>query len=85
MGMVINGVSTRKVRAVVEELRGTEFSKSTVSEFCIGKNMLNQKKPTKRSNRQHNKCPIKKIESYQRDFTHVIELDPCCCLNENSF
>jgi len=32
--MVINGVSTRKVRAVVEELCGTEFSRSTVSELC---------------------------------------------------
>lgn len=34
MEMVVNGVSTRKVRAVVEELCGTEFSKSTVSELC---------------------------------------------------
>lgn len=34
MEMVINGVSTRKVRAVVEELCGTEFSKSTVSDLC---------------------------------------------------
>lgn len=34
--MVVNGVSTRKVRAVVEELCGTEFSKSTVSELCKG-------------------------------------------------
>jgi transposase-like protein len=33
MEMVINGVSTRKVRAVVKELCGTEFSKSTVSEL----------------------------------------------------
>ncbi|HAF71199.1 MAG: Transposase mutator type [Acetothermia bacterium 64_32] len=32
--MVINGVSTRKVRAIVEELCGTEFSRSTVSELC---------------------------------------------------
>lgn len=32
--MVVNGVSTRKVRAVVEELCGTEFSKSTVSSLC---------------------------------------------------
>ena len=32
--MVVNGVSTRKVRAVVEELCGTEFSRSTVSELC---------------------------------------------------
>lgn len=34
MEMVVNGVSTRKVRAVVEELCGTEFSRSTVSELC---------------------------------------------------
>ncbi|RDV80168.1 IS256 family transposase, partial [Ammonifex thiophilus] len=34
MEMVVNGVSTRKVRAVVKELCGTEFSKSTVSELC---------------------------------------------------
>lgn len=34
--MVVNGVSTRKVRAIVEELRGTEFSRSTVSELCKG-------------------------------------------------
>lgn len=33
MEMVINGVSTRKVRCVTEELCGTEFSKSTVSEL----------------------------------------------------
>jgi transposase-like protein len=32
--MVVNGVSTRKVRAVVQELCGTEFSRSTVSELC---------------------------------------------------
>lgn len=32
--MVVNGVSTRKVRAVVDELCGTEFSKSTVSSLC---------------------------------------------------
>ncbi len=34
MEMVINGVSTRKVRAIVEELCGTELSKSTVSALC---------------------------------------------------
>jgi len=34
MEMVVNGVSTRKVRAVVEELCGAEFSRSTVSELC---------------------------------------------------
>ncbi len=34
--MVVNGVSTRKVRAVVQELCGTEFSHSTVSELCKG-------------------------------------------------
>jgi transposase-like protein len=32
--MVINGVSTRKVRRVVEELCGLEVSKSTVSRLC---------------------------------------------------
>jgi transposase-like protein len=32
--MVINGVSTRKVENVVEELCGATFSKSTVSELC---------------------------------------------------
>jgi transposase-like protein len=34
MEMVVNGVSTRKVAKVTEELCGTEFSKSTVSELC---------------------------------------------------
>lgn len=34
MEMVIQGVSTRKVTNVVEELCGTGFSKSTVSELC---------------------------------------------------
>ncbi|WP_028988449.1 IS256 family transposase [Thermicanus aegyptius] len=34
MEMVINGVSTRKVAAITEELCGEEFSKSTVSELC---------------------------------------------------
>jgi len=34
MEMVIQGVSTRKVTKVVEELCGTSFSKSTVSELC---------------------------------------------------
>lgn len=33
--MVINGVSTRKMAAITEELCGEEFSKSTVSELCI--------------------------------------------------
>ena len=32
--MVINGVSTRKVSAVVEQLCGKSFSKSTVSQLC---------------------------------------------------
>lgn len=32
--MVINGVSTRKVSCVVEELCGKSFSKSTVSQLC---------------------------------------------------
>lgn len=34
MEMVVNGVSTRKVSAITEELCGVEFSKSTVSELC---------------------------------------------------
>ena len=34
MEMVVNGVSTRKVAKVTEELCGTEFSKTTVSELC---------------------------------------------------
>jgi len=34
--MVVNVVSTRKVRAVVEELCSTEFSKYTVSALCKG-------------------------------------------------
>ena len=34
MEMVINGVSTRKVSLITEELCGAQFSKSTVSELC---------------------------------------------------
>ena len=34
MEMVINGVSTRKVKEVTEELCGESFSKSTVSNLC---------------------------------------------------
>lgn len=34
MEMVINGVSTRKVTQITEELCGKDFSKSTVSELC---------------------------------------------------
>jgi len=34
MEMVVNGVSTRKISAITEELCGTEFSKSTVSGLC---------------------------------------------------
>lgn len=34
MELVVHGVSTRKVAKVTEELCGTEFSKSTVSELC---------------------------------------------------
>ena len=34
MEMVINGVSTRKVSNITEELCGTQFSASTVSELC---------------------------------------------------
>ena len=34
MEMVVNGVSTRKVSQITEELCGAEFSKSTVSDLC---------------------------------------------------
>ena len=34
MEMVLNGVSTRKVAAITEELCGTRFSRSTVSHLC---------------------------------------------------
>ena len=34
MEMVVSGVSTRKVAKITEELCGTEFSRSTVSELC---------------------------------------------------
>lgn len=34
MEMVVNGVSTRKVSNITEELCGAEFSKSTVSNLC---------------------------------------------------
>jgi putative transposase len=34
MEMVVNGVSTRKVSAITEELCGASFSKSTVSALC---------------------------------------------------
>ena len=34
MEMVINGVSTRKITLITEELCGAQFSKSTVSELC---------------------------------------------------
>jgi len=36
MEMVVNGVSTRKVSAITEELCGASFSKSTVSQLCTG-------------------------------------------------
>lgn len=36
MEMVVNGVSTRKVTAITEELCGASFSKSTVSSLCSG-------------------------------------------------
>lgn len=36
MEMVVQGVATRKVEKVTEELCGTRFSKSTVSELCKG-------------------------------------------------
>ncbi|TGA95347.1 IS256 family transposase [Sporolactobacillus shoreae] len=34
MEMVINGVSTRRVSQITEELCGTDFSKTTVSDLC---------------------------------------------------
>jgi putative transposase len=34
MEMVVNGVSTRKVQLITEELCGVDFSKSTVSALC---------------------------------------------------
>ena len=36
MEMVVNGVSTRKVAQITEELCGKAFSKSTVSDLCKG-------------------------------------------------
>lgn len=36
MEMVVNGVSTRKVSAITEELCGASFSKATVSALCAG-------------------------------------------------
>ena len=36
MERVVQGVSTRKVSAITEELCGARFSKSTVSELCAG-------------------------------------------------
>jgi putative transposase len=36
MEMVVNGVSTRKVARITEELCGTAFAKSTVSDLCKG-------------------------------------------------
>lgn len=36
MEMVVNGVSTRKVTHITEELCGVSFSKSTVSSLCSG-------------------------------------------------
>lgn len=36
MEMVVNGVSTRKVTNITEELCGVSFSKSTVSQLCTG-------------------------------------------------
>lgn len=35
MEMVVNGVSTRKVTRITEELCGASFSKSTVSQLCM--------------------------------------------------
>jgi transposase-like protein len=42
MEMVVNGVSTRKVARITEELCGTSFAKSTVSDLCKGLDPLVQ-------------------------------------------
>jgi transposase-like protein len=42
MEMVVNGVSTRKVARITEELCGTGFAKSTVSDLCKGLDPLVQ-------------------------------------------
>ncbi len=42
MEMVVNGVSTRKVAQITEELCGKEFAKSTVSDLCKGLDPLVQ-------------------------------------------
>lgn len=39
MEMVLNGVSTRKVARITEELCGTRFSRSTVSQLCTALDM----------------------------------------------
>jgi len=36
MEMVVNGVSSRKVTKITEDLCGASFSKSTVSQLCTG-------------------------------------------------
>ena len=40
MEMVVNGVSTRKVAQITEELCGKAFSKSTVSDRCQGRDPM---------------------------------------------
>ncbi|HEY7123782.1 MAG TPA: IS256 family transposase [Ktedonobacterales bacterium] len=42
MEMVVNGVSTRKVAQITEDLCGKEFAKSTVSDLCKGLDPLVQ-------------------------------------------
>lgn len=42
MEMVVNGVSSRKVARITEELCGTSFAKSTVSDLCKGLDPLVQ-------------------------------------------
>jgi putative transposase len=42
MEMVVNGVSTRKVARITDELCGTSFAKSTVSDLCKGLDPLVQ-------------------------------------------
>lgn len=56
MEMVVNGVSTRKVTQVTEELCGTEFSKSTVSNLCMQKRVTNRAIPRVISTLKAQKC-----------------------------
>jgi putative transposase len=58
MEMVVQGVSTRKVSAITEELCGASFSKSTVSSLCAGLDVrvraFNERRVPVRAGR----CPV---------------------------